>query len=117
MTSFEKKGVISLWLFREPENPADAKKDVLKHFAGVDHYDLDSQEGVVRESQTPIAELLGPLSFSESFRVQAAEAARKVGAPLAYGVLAQYDFEYDPGVFARPVAPDPMFLGTFPWHA
>jgi hypothetical protein len=115
--NFERKGVISLWLFREPADPADADKDVLQYFAGVDYYDLDDQEGVVREVPTPIADLLAPLSYSESFQSEAAAAGDRLGVAEAFGVLAQYDFAYDTAAVARPIARDPMFLGTFAWHA
>jgi len=107
---------MSLWLFREADDPANADKDVLQHFAGVDHYDVDSQEGVVREVPTPIADLLAPLSYSDSFRTEAAVAARRMGVNNAFGVLAQFDFAYDPAAVTRPVARDPMFLGRFSWH-
>ena len=46
MENFEQDGVVSVWAFRDAEDPADTDKDVLKDMCGVDYYDLDSQEGI-----------------------------------------------------------------------
>src|SRR5215472_970198 len=103
MASFEQPGTVSLWLFREPENPSDVDKDVLQEFCGVDYYDSDSTEGVVREAPTAAASLIKPLSYSASFLDVAVAAAVRLGVTEAYGVLAQYDFAYDPTQVERPV--------------
>lgn len=116
MTSFEKPGVVSVWLFLEPENPSDRNKDVLRDLCGVDSYDLDQQEGIAPESPTPVGALLQPLSYSESFAADAADAAERMGIMQAYAVIAQFDFAYERAKVTRRVAPDPMFLGWFNWH-
>jgi hypothetical protein len=116
MTSFDMPNIVSLWLFREPEDPADAGKDVLKDFCGVDYYDLDQQEGMVREAPAGIHSLLEPLSYSVSFLDEALAGAGRLGITEAYGVLAQFDFAYNPVEVTRPVAHDPIFLGCFQWH-
>lgn len=64
MTAFNRAGVVSLWLFREPEDPADAGKDVLRDFCGVDDYDMDDQEGAVSDSPTELRTLVEQLSYS-----------------------------------------------------
>jgi hypothetical protein len=116
MTSFDQPGFVSLWLFQMSEAPADAEKDVLKDFCGVDSYDVDQQEGVVKEALTRIRLLIDPLSYSMSFIEEAVAAAEGLDIAEAYGVLAQYDFAYDPAEVARPVASDPIFVGCFQWR-
>jgi hypothetical protein len=113
---FEQPGVVSLWLFRQPENPADAGKDILKEMCGVDSYDIDFREGVEHDAPKPVAQLLELLSYSASFRESAIAAAERLNVTEAYAVVAQYDFAYDPARATRPVARDPMFLGTFAWR-
>lgn len=118
MTSFEKRGVVSVWLFCEPENPSDRGKDVLRELCGVDAYDLDMQAmfSLDPERLTPVAELLRPLSYAKSFAADAAAVAEDGGITHAYAVIAQFDFAYEPEKVKRPVAPDPRFLGRFAWH-
>ncbi len=116
MTSFDKPGYVSLWLFREPEDPADAGKNILRDFCGVDSYDLDQTEGVIREIPAPIRSLVEPLSYSVSFLDEALAAAQRLGITAAFGVLAQFDFAYNPVDVTRTVARDPIFLGCFLWH-
>jgi hypothetical protein len=116
MVSLEQPGTVSLWVFCEPEDPADVGKDVLRVLCGVDYYDLDQQEGVVRDEPLAVRSLLDQLSYAASFGADAAAAAQKLGIAKAYGVLAQFDFAYDPRLVSRPIARDPTFLGCFPWH-
>ncbi len=80
MANFEQDGVVSIWAFLEEENPADADKDVLVEFCGVDDYDVDFQEGDSnREGKQPLASLLSQLSYSQSFIDAAVAAAKKKG--------------------------------------
>ena len=116
MSAIEQPGVVSLWLFRELEDPADAGKDILKELCGVDSYDPDFQEGVNHDAPKPVSELLEPLSYSASFRELATSAAERLRVAEAYAVVAQYDFAYDPARVTKPVVKDPIFLGTFAWH-
>ncbi len=116
MSASSESGIVSLWLFREPEDPADVGKDVLKDFCGVDYYDLDFQEGVYEEAPTGVRSLIGRLSYSASFLDGAVAEAEWLGVSKAYGVIAQFDFAYDPAKVNRPIARDPVFLGCFPWH-
>lgn len=89
---------------------------MLKSFCGVEQYDVDSQEGVVAEELRPVSELLEPLSYSDSFAAAALAATRSAAIAEAYGVMAQFDFDYDPRHVTGPVAEDPVFLGSFAWH-
>lgn len=117
MENFEQKGVVSVWVFREDEDPADAEKDVLQDFCGVDYYDLDDQEGDLgRDGPQPLASLLSQLSFSGSFIHDAMAAADRMGINEAYGVIVQFDFAYDPSKVTRPISRDPVFIGYFDWH-
>lgn len=114
--SFERKGVVSVWVFCEPVNPADARKDVLKEMCGVDYYDLDFQSAMSEETLTPLHALIEPLSYSESFIEEAIKAAQRLGIANALEVIAQYDFAYDPRKVTKPIAKDPVFIGYFHWH-
>ncbi len=116
MENLEQQGVVSLWVFREPEDPADAGMDVLKDFCGVEYYDIDSQEGVLGDHQQPLHALLGQLSYSGSFDSNALSAAEHMGIKEGYGVLAQFDFAYDPGKITKRVRKDPVFIGYFEWR-
>lgn len=117
MEVFEREGVVSIWVFLDEEDPADAEKDVLKDFCGVDYYDIDFQEGDTnREGRQPLASLLGQLSYSGSFIQNALVAADRIGIKEAYGVIAQYDFAYDPSKVTKPISKDPLFIGYFDWH-
>ena len=52
MEKFEQKGVVSVWVFREDEDPANAEKDVLMDLCGVDYYDNDDTEGNISRDET-----------------------------------------------------------------
>ena len=116
MVNFEREGVVSIWLFRKREDPSDADKDVLREFCGVEYYDVDSQEGVARDEPQPVASLLGQLSYSGSFIDDALIASGRMGITEAFGVLAQFDFAYDPNRATGAVSADPVFVGVFAWH-
>jgi hypothetical protein len=116
MVTFEQDGVVSVWVFLEKENPADAGKDVLKDFCGVEYYDLDAQEGIVVDDPLPLESLMRQLSYSESFIDEAMQAATRVGITKALGVLVQFDFAFDPTEIPGPIAKDPLFLGYFDWN-
>jgi hypothetical protein len=113
---FEREGVVSLWVFMKDEDPDDFEKDVLKSFCGVESYEIDSQEGVVSKDLQPISQLLEQLSYSESFASAASAAAHSLGIAEAYGVIAQFDFAYDPKAVTKPIAVEPVFIGSFPWR-
>lgn len=114
--SQEQKGVVSIWAFLKPEDPADKDMDVLKDFAGVDSYDIDSQEGAISDSEVPLVSLIEKLSYSASFVDEAMAAAKRMNIESGYGVIAQYDFAYDPSKVQKPIRRDPVFIGYFPWH-
>jgi len=116
MTNFEREGKVSIWVFRKVENPEDAEKDVLKEFCGVDYYDSDFQEGMSCIEPVPLASILGDLSYSGSFIDSVLAAARKQNIEDVFGMLAQFNFEYDAGEVSRPISDDPQFVGAFDWH-
>ena len=115
MLNFEKKGFVSLWAFLE-EPASDI--DLMRELCGVDNYDLDDQEGIFSEGckLTPLLQLISQSSYADSFIDEAERAAKGLGIAEARGVMAQYDFAYDPRKITRKVAPDPIFLGSFSWH-
>lgn len=91
-------------------------KDVLTDLCGVDGYDIDAQEVEVDDEawrRRPVAALLAPLSYAQSFLPAAVAAAERLGIKKALYVLVQYDCAYDPTKSKRKVAPDPAFLGVF----
>ncbi len=116
MEDFEQEGVVSLWAFLKPENPADVNKDVLLDFCAVEDYDADFQEGVLCEEQQPIADLVFQLSGSKSYLDDVVRVAARKGIEKAYGIIAQFDFAYDPTKITKKVAADPVFIGYFPWN-
>lgn len=113
MVSFEQDGVVSLWVFREEESPNDVGKDVLKDFCGVDSYDSDFQEGITTKESQQLSSLVSQLSYSTSFINDAINAAERIGIKEALGVIAQYNFAYDPSKVSRELASDPVFIGYF----
>jgi hypothetical protein len=90
--------------------------NLLRDLCGIDHYDLDCQEINVddqRWREQSVKQLLGPISYSESFVDEVVAAAKDKGFAKALYVVVQYDFEYDPKKVKRKVASDPVFLGVF----
>jgi hypothetical protein len=116
MDSMEREGVVSVWTFRKKVDPADSGKDVLKEFAGVDSYDLDYQETVFREVKSPLRDLVTEMSYSDTFVDAVVAAAARLNIHQAIGVVAQYNFAYDPTLIRKPIRKDPAFLGYFDWH-
>jgi hypothetical protein len=104
---------LSVWVGNVRHAP---EVNLLRDLCGVDHYDLDSQEINVddkRWQQQPVATLLGPISYSESFVDNVVAAARDRGFAKALYVIVQYEFTYDPKKVKRKIASDPIFLGVF----
>ncbi len=113
---FEKVGVVSVWLGLVKPEPND-DVDILRDRCGVESYDLDLQDVIiVREfEEAPIADILGQLSYSESFLDAAVRAAEVKEITKARWVMGQYDFAYDPVRVYVPVAADPVYIGNFLW--
>jgi hypothetical protein len=114
---FEREGVVSVWVFPNEVDRADAQEDVLMELCGVEEYDLEFQE-VVPSSDGPetLASLFGPVSYSSSFIHEALSAADRLGINEAFGVVVQFDFAYDPTKVRKPVAKNPVFIGYFHWE-
>jgi hypothetical protein len=64
----------------------------------------------------PLSSILAPLSYSKSFIDTAVSAAERLGIKEAYGVLAQFDFAYDPRQITKQIGREPVFIGCFDWH-
>ena len=64
----------------------------------------------------PLSSLLDQLSYSSSFIKDALNAAGRMGIKEVYGILAQFDYAYDPSQVSKEVAKDPVFIGYFDWH-
>lgn len=116
MTRFERDGKVSIWLFRNAEDPADAGKDILKEFCGVDRYDSDFQEGAYFKEPTILRSLIVNLSYSDSFIDSVLSVTDRLRIQEAFGVIAQFNFEYDPTKVEQPISDDPTFIGSFDWH-
>jgi hypothetical protein len=116
MENFEQGGVVSVWVFQEPLDPANSEKDVLKDLCGVDYYDIDFQEGAMVDELQSLSSLLRDVSYSSSFIKDTVGAAERKGIKDGYGVLTQFDFAYDPNKVTKEVAKDPVFIGYFKWH-
>jgi hypothetical protein len=114
---FEKEGYVSIWIGREVPD-ASRGLDILKDLCGVDYYDLDFQEVVGDEGwpAVPVESLLERLSYSASYLSGAVAAARRLGIPSGRWAVLQLNFDYRPDQVAKPIAADPVFLGSFPWH-
>lgn len=115
MQSFEHDGVVSIWAFLNREDPADVEKDVLRDFCGVDDYDLDFQQGATADSLQPLSFFVRQLSHADSFADNVLAMARRAGIDQAYGVIAQFDFKYEPQKVDRQISSDPVFIGAFNW--
>src|SRR5688500_7438831 len=113
MAKARKPRKLSVWLGNDRHDP---KVNLLRDLCGVAHYDLDSQEINLDDKQwrqQPVRDLLGPISYSESFIDEVVAAAKDKGFPKALYVIVQYDFEYNPKKVRRKIAPDPVFIGIF----
>ena len=119
--SYRKPGVVSIRVgVAEPDLKATRGVDILKELCGVDSYDPDDQEVILapgrRRSPRPVADLVGQLSYSESFLPAVVAAAADRGIDRVYWAVAQFDFAYHPERVRTKVGPDPVFLGMFPWQ-
>jgi hypothetical protein len=114
---FEREGVVSVWLGTEDPGVVDPKLDVLQDLCGVGYYNLDSTECTVLDAATPLATLMGPISYSKSFLKAVVRAAAKRGITDCWWAFAQFDFAYDPKRVKRAIASQPVFLGVFKYVA
>jgi hypothetical protein len=110
------QGTVSVWVFREPKDPAGTWMRVLRDQRG-DDYDPDELgreeiSGISRDQPSPISSLLGGVSYAG----EAAAAAARLGITEAYEVLAVFDNASDAAPASLPVARDPVFLGCFWWR-
>ena len=113
---FGKDGVVSIWVGLSDACEAQEGIDVLQDLCGVGYYDIDNQEVIIHQEPSLVADLVGALSYSESFSEAVVRAAAVMAVERAWWVVAQYDFAYDPARVKRPVAVDPRFLGVFGYH-
>jgi hypothetical protein len=117
MVSFSHDGLVSIWLGLESPDSGPSL-DILKDMCGVDYYDLDDQEVVGGDGwpELPVRELIQQLSYAASFVEEAVSAASNQGIRVARWAVMQLNYRYDPELVARPVLPDPVFLGAFRWQ-
>lgn len=113
--SFRKDGSVSIWLWRN--KPEDEDYDPLKSDFGIDYYDIDELEPVGSNdaSLQPVSELIGQLSYSESFGEAALSAAGRLEITESRLAIALFNFAYDPAKAGVPPPDDPQFLGVFEW--
>jgi hypothetical protein len=111
--SFEKKGVLSIWLGMT-DRSLDTDVDTLQDLCGVGYYELSEQESnSFNYDLVDLKRLFADISYSQSFLDAVILAARKKGIEKARRVTVQYNFEYDPTKVTREIATDPIFLGAF----
>jgi hypothetical protein len=112
---FQKEGVVSIWAGLSGDE-GDPELDVLQDLCGVGYYRLSDQEHYNFGFElVDLAKLLEPLSYSQSYMCEALAAASRHGLEKARWVTVQYDFDYDPSKIRRPIADDPVFIGSFPY--
>lgn len=114
---FQKEGGVSVWAGLSDDSGDVERIDVLQDLCGVGYYDLDRQASNSFDFRfVPLRRLLEEISYSSSFIGPVLEAAKSRGLESARWVLLQFDFAYDPARVKRPIAPDPVFLGVFPYQ-
>jgi len=114
---FHKEGVISVWVGLSSDE-GEPDLDVLQDLCGVGYYRLGDQEHYnFGFKLVTLRELLQPLSYSKSYINAAVAEATKRGLHQARWVTVQYDFDYDPTKIQRPIANDPVFIGSFSYSA
>jgi len=114
---FEKDNHLSIWIGKEVPDSASGK-DILKDLCGVDYYDVDFQEIVGDEDwrDMPIDSLCSRLSYSASYLSEALAAARSLGIQSGRWAVMQLNYDYRPDEVKKPIATDPIFLGSFRWY-
>lgn len=115
-TSVYQTGMASVWLGLENGEYPDGT-EVMTDLCGLESYDVDRSEGFASDDGTPIAvaDLLLPLSFSQSYARAAIQLAAKLGIHKAVWSVVQFDLAYDPALITRPIANEPTFIGYFPY--
>jgi hypothetical protein len=112
----ERRGVVSLWVFREQGDPRDDEKDVLKTLCGVDYYDPDFQEGVIVEVETPLRDPAGPAFLREVVRGRGDERGAKAGGGTGLRRPRTIGIRVRPAVGDQTDREGPRLLGVFDWH-
>ncbi len=111
---FDKRGLVSVWVGLGGKKGIPGL-DILQDLCGVGYYRLSDQESFNSFQPSDLRALLESASYSESFVDVALAAASKRGLEQARWVTLQYDFDYDPAEVQRPIADDPIFIGSFPY--
>lgn len=111
--SFEKRGVLSLWLF--VEKPESLEDSLLEDQFGVTYYNRDLLEvgGSDDWDEMPLEEVFQPMSVSNSWSAQALAAAKSHGLTKCRRAFIVLNFAYDPEVAGVKFPADPHFLGVF----
>lgn len=112
--NFECPGVVSVWLGLRDAKDDPAGLDVLQDLCGIGYYSLDQQESNCFDFKlSPLIELIGELSYSQSYCEELIEAAERMGIKQARYIVLQFDFNYDLERVKRSVCGDPIFIGSF----
>jgi hypothetical protein len=112
---FHKEGVASVWVGVNGDE-GEPDLDVLQDLCGVGYYRLSDQEHYnLGFELVDVRDLIQPLSYSKSYVDAAVAAAARRRLGKARWVTVQYDFDYEPAKVQRPIANDPVFIGSFPY--
>lgn len=112
---FHKEGLVSVWVGLSADD-GEPDLDVLQDLCGVGYYRLSDQEHYNFGFElVDLRQLLQPLSYSKSYIEAAVAMASALGLQKARWVTVQYDFNYDPAKVQRPIANDPVYIGSFPY--
>ena len=118
MISFRSEDMVSLWVYcqrhdeyDQPDPNVPSFDDLFKPgYVDDDCYEADGGEDW---ESIEIAELIGRLSYSESFLEAALEGAKELGVTEGRRIIALYDFAYIPEAVGVTLPEDPVFLGAF----
>jgi GNAT superfamily N-acetyltransferase len=112
----EKNGIVSIWVGTSPAN-FPLGTDALRDLCGVDYCRLDDQElNASKDLPFAIDQLLGPISYSESFLKKAIASAERLGIQQGYWAVVQFDFDYQKEKIKNSISSQPIFLGAFAYN-
>ncbi len=111
----EKRGVLSLWVFREIREDLD--DSILEEEYGVDDYNEELLElgGSDDWEETPLRDVLSEMSLFESWSDQAVEKASKLGITKCRKAFIILNYNYNPKVVTK-LPDDPVFIGSFKFN-
>ena len=110
--SFEKRGVLSLWLFSDIHDSLE--DSLLADSFGIDDYNEDLLEvgGSDTWDEMPLDHVLEPMSLSGSWMEDAVRAANLLGLTTCRRAFIILNFAYDPQAAGVELPDDPTFIGV-----